>query len=84
MCACRVSNCKGCDCGCAHTWRTLDAYREGLRDAEQAVADALFEHVVPGHICINFTRSALAAIDALRQPPPLTAHYDPAAKDNRP
>lgn len=29
-------------------------------------------------------RDAVAAIDALRQPPPLTAHYDPAAKDNRP
>ena len=28
--------------------------------------------------------TAAAAIDALRQPPPLTAHYDPAAKDNRP
>ena len=70
MCGCRVSNCTGCECGCAHTWRTRDAYREGLLDAKQAAAAALFEHLVPGHICTNFTRSALAAIDALREKKP--------------
>lgn len=60
------------------------AYAAGLDAAREAVA-ALRPKQDGWHPDGDAVlRLALAAIDALRQPPPLTAHYDPAAKDNRP
>ena len=54
------------------------AYAAGLDAAREAVAS-----LMPADYEMNWC-AAIDAIDALRQPPPLTAHYDPAAKDNRP
>ena len=59
------------------------AYAAGLDAARTAVIRTCHHTKYEGcRPCSHDT--AAAAIDALRQPPPPTAHYDPAAKDNRP
>ena len=61
-------------------WR---GWTDALNTAREAVARTCHHTKYDGcRPCSHDT--AAAAIDALRQPPPPTAHYDPAAKDHRP
>ena len=67
-----------CDCS-----RFAEVRRDALDAAREAVTRTCHHTKYDGcRPCSHDT--AAAAIDALRQPPPPTAHYDPAAKDHRP
>ena len=70
-----------CDCSRFAEVRrdALDAAREAVAKCDHYYCDDQWSG--SQHISMS---DALTAIDALRQPPLPTAHYDPAAKDNRP